>query len=91
MDEVVKISIADIQVKSRLRELDLEKVEGLKNNIEALGLMQPIMVEKRKNSIQNYSLVAGAHIECLPYADVIRRYDRPGTLFYLDPPLGQRE
>ena len=25
-------------------------------------------------------------IECLPYADVIKRYDRPGTLFYLDPP-----
>jgi len=25
-------------------------------------------------------------IECLPYADFIRRYDRPGTLFYLDPP-----
>ena len=25
-------------------------------------------------------------IECLPYEDFIRRYDRPGTLFYLDPP-----
>ena len=26
-------------------------------------------------------------IECLPYAECIRRYDsRPGTLFYLDPP-----
>lgn len=25
-------------------------------------------------------------IECLPYADVIRRYDRADTLFYLDPP-----
>lgn len=25
-------------------------------------------------------------IECLPYADVITRYDRPDTLFYLDPP-----
>ncbi|MDL2313406.1 DNA adenine methylase [Desulfovibrio sp. OttesenSCG-928-C14] len=26
------------------------------------------------------------YIECLPYADLINRYDRPGTLFYLDPP-----
>ena len=25
-------------------------------------------------------------IECLPYADFISRWDRPGTLFYLDPP-----
>ncbi|WP_164658596.1 DNA adenine methylase [Tropicibacter sp. Alg240-R139] len=25
-------------------------------------------------------------IECLPYGDFMRRYDRPGALFYLDPP-----
>jgi DNA adenine methylase len=25
-------------------------------------------------------------IERLPYAQLIERYDRPGTLFYLDPP-----
>ncbi|GBQ14687.1 DNA adenine methylase [Swaminathania salitolerans] len=25
-------------------------------------------------------------IECLPYHDILSRYDRPGTLFYLDPP-----
>jgi DNA adenine methylase len=25
-------------------------------------------------------------IECLPYEEVLRRYDRPATLFYLDPP-----
>lgn len=30
--------------------------------------------------------LAGVMIERLPYADFIRRYDRPGTLFYLDPP-----
>ena len=28
----------------------------------------------------------GVTIERLPYADFIRRYDRPGALFYLDPP-----
>lgn len=26
------------------------------------------------------------YIECLPYADFIAKYDRPGSLFYLDPP-----
>lgn len=25
-------------------------------------------------------------VECLPYAEIITRYDRPDTLFYLDPP-----
>jgi DNA adenine methylase len=30
--------------------------------------------------------LAGVVIECLPYGDFIRRYDRPDTLFYLDPP-----
>jgi DNA adenine methylase len=26
------------------------------------------------------------YVECLPYADVIRRYDSPETCFYIDPP-----
>lgn len=30
--------------------------------------------------------LAGVIIERLPYGDFIARYDRPGTLFYLDPP-----
>jgi DNA adenine methylase len=35
--------------------------------------------------------LAGVVIEQLPYADVIRRYDGPGTLFYLDPPYWGNE
>ncbi len=30
--------------------------------------------------------LCGVWIECLPYADFIRRYDHPGALFFLDPP-----
>lgn len=30
--------------------------------------------------------LAGVVIERLPYADLLARYDRPNTLFYLDPP-----
>lgn len=33
----------------------------------------------------------GAYIENLPWTDVIRRYDRPHTLFYCDPPYWQTE
>ena len=35
--------------------------------------------------------LAGVIIECLPYGEFIRRYDRPETLFYLDPPYWGRE
>ncbi len=30
--------------------------------------------------------LAGVVVECLPYADLIARYDAPEALFYLDPP-----
>lgn len=30
--------------------------------------------------------LAGVTIERLPWSDFVKRYDRPGTLFYLDPP-----
>ena len=33
-----------------------------------------------------HARLAGVVIECLPYADLIARYDRPYVLFYLDPP-----
>lgn len=33
-----------------------------------------------------HTRLAGVVIECLSYGDFIARYDRPGTLFYLDPP-----
>jgi DNA adenine methylase len=33
-----------------------------------------------------HARLAGVVIECLPAFDFIRRYDRPGMLFYLDPP-----
>ena len=35
--------------------------------------------------------MAGVVTECLPYGDFIARYDKPETLFYLDPPYYGRE
>ena len=32
--------------------------------------------------------LAGVWIECLPWRQFIERWDRPGTLFYLDRPIG---
>ena len=33
-----------------------------------------------------HARLSGVVIECLGYSEFITRYDRPGTLFYLDPP-----
>ncbi len=30
-------------------------------------------------------------IECLPYEQILDKYDRPATLFYLDPPYWNRK
>ncbi len=33
-----------------------------------------------------HTRLAGVIVECLPYGEFLARYDRPRTLFYLDPP-----
>lgn len=30
--------------------------------------------------------LARVYLECLPYHEILKRYDKPGTIFYLDPP-----
>ncbi len=35
--------------------------------------------------------LAGVLIECLPYGEFIKRYDRKTTLYYLDPPYFNSE
>ncbi len=45
----------------------------------------PALIEK------THERLARVQIENLPYEDVLRRYDRPTTLFYLDPPYYGRK
>jgi DNA adenine methylase len=40
---------------------------------------------------ETHHRLARVQIECLPYEEVLARYDRPATLFYLDPPYYKRE
>jgi len=44
-------------------------------------------LERLPELIENtHKRLARVQLECLPYEEVLKRYDRPTTLFYLDPP-----
>lgn len=48
--------------------------------------------EQLPELIENtHKRLARVQLECLPYEEVLKRYDRPGTLFYLDPPYFGRK
>lgn len=52
-----------------------------------VGRSGRLISEKLIPQIQElHQRLAGVYIECLPYQEFITRYDRPDTLFYLDPP-----
>ena len=44
-----------------------------------VGKLEPLLAEVHER-------LSGVTIECLPFGTFIDRYDRPDTLFYLDPP-----
>jgi DNA adenine methylase len=49
-------------------------------NLETL----PQLIEKAHKRLERVQL------ECAPYEEILRRFDRPTTLFYLDPPYWGR-
>ena len=54
-------------------------VDPLSGGAFDVGKVAPLLEELHER-------LAGVTIERLPWAEFVRRYDRPGTLFYLDPP-----
>ena len=50
-------------------------------NLERL----PLLLENAHKRLER------VQIECLPYEEILRRYDRPATFFYLDPPYFGRK
>lgn len=62
------------------------KVHGQAFGVD-VGRSGRLISEKLIPQIQElHQRLAGVYIECLPYQEFITRYDRPDTLFYLDPP-----
>src|SRR5262249_44713141 len=39
---------------------------------------------------RTHERLLNVQLECLPYEDILRKYDRPFTFFYLDPPYYNR-
>jgi DNA adenine methylase len=49
-------------------------------------------LERLPQLIENaHKRLERVQIECLPYEEVLKRFDRPATLFYLDPPYFRRK
>jgi DNA adenine methylase len=82
--------LTDIQRAARFFYLQKNAYAGLVRNrafgyaVETPGRFN---LERLPELIENtHKRLARVQIECLPYQDILRRYDRPKTLFYLDPP-----
>ena len=88
-------TLTDIQRAARFFYLQKNAFAGLvvNQNYHYTVVRPPSM-----NPGSLHQLIEKAHrrlervqIESLPYEEVIRRYDRPTTLFYLDPPYWDRK
>lgn len=83
-------TLTDIQRSSRFYYLQQACFGGRINNPTfGYGLTRP----SKLNLLRIEEYLSAAHlrlsrvyVECLPYGDVISRYDGPGTFFYIDPP-----
>lgn len=62
------------------------KVEGQNFGIDRHGAARFDLTKLVPMLEDVHERLCGVDIERLPYADLVRRYDRPGALFYLDPP-----
>jgi len=88
-------ALTDIQRAARFFYLQKNAYAGLIRHrkfgysIEEPSRFNP---ERIPELIENtHKRLLRVQIESLPYEEILRRYDRPGTLFYLDPPYFGRK
>lgn len=87
-------SLTDIQRAARFLYLQKNSFGGLvvKQHFH-YGITQPSNFNPEripKIIEETHQRLARVQIESAPYEEVLQRYDRPTTLFYLDPPYWQR-
>lgn len=87
--------LTDVQRAARFFYLQKNAYAGLVRHRKfgyAISEPSRFNPERVPELIENtHRRLARVQIECLPYEDALRRYDRPTTLFYLDPPYWGRK
>ncbi len=88
-------SLTDIQRAARHLYLLRNCFASLvRNPVYHRNVIQPpsFNLERLPELIENaHKRLARVQIECAPYEEILRRFDRPTTLFYLDPPYWGRK
>jgi DNA adenine methylase len=88
-------TLTDIQRAARFLYLQKNCFGGLvKNQYFHYGVTQPsnFNPERIPKAVEEtHHRLARVQIESLPYEQVLEKYDRPTTLFYLDPPYWDRK
>lgn len=84
------VRLTDVQRAARQFYLLKNSFAGMvRNPSYHYNVIQPpsFNVTKLPELIEaTHKRLARVQIECLPYQEILRRYNRPTTLFYLDPP-----
>jgi DNA adenine methylase len=87
-------TLTDVQRAARFFYLQKNSFGGLvlKRNFHYGVLQNPNYNPERIPEIlrQTHERLQRVQIECLPYEEVLKRYDRATTFFYLDPPYWER-
>lgn len=88
-------TLTDVQRAARFLYLQKTSFAGriVRQNYAVHVIQRPTFdPERLREAIgQTHQRLANVQIENLPYENVIRRYDRAETLFYLDPPYWQKQ
>jgi DNA adenine methylase len=95
MTASVPALLTDVQRAARFLYLQKNSFAGLivKQAFHYGVIQRPNYNPKRVPKIieQAHERLQNVQIECLPYHEILKRYDRPTTLFYLDPPYWERQ
>ena len=88
-------TLTDVQRAARYMYLLKNSYAGLVRDLNYSGSVTQLPsfnLERLPESIEQvHKRLVRVQIESLPYEEILKRYDRPATLFYLDPPYYGRK